>query len=108
MQFAAARGVAFAVVPCCVMPSLFPGRRQFWRADGANRARGVRGYGTYMRYLAEVVVLIKHRQPLNQERDARCARLIKRQRLNLEDARCARLIERQPLDQEDARCARII
>lgn len=50
---AAHRGLAFAVVPCCVFPTVFKSRRQFWRFDPEDRKRAVRTYTTFVLYLVE-------------------------------------------------------
>lgn len=46
---AAARGLPFAVVPCCVFPSKFTTRRQFWNASKC----AVRTYPTFLEYLVQ-------------------------------------------------------
>lgn len=50
---AAHRGLPFAVVPCCVFPTVFKSRRQFWRFDPEDRKRAVRTYNTFVLYLVE-------------------------------------------------------
>lgn len=50
---AAAAGLPFAVVPCCVFPSLFAYRRQFWHCDPSRRTKTVRTHETFVEYLVE-------------------------------------------------------
>ena len=48
---AAARGLPFAVVPCCIFASHFPARRQFWRFDPESRKNGIRTADSFLEYL---------------------------------------------------------
>jgi len=48
---AASKRIPFAVVPCCVFPSLFARRRQFWLFDPRERRKQVNTHATFVEYL---------------------------------------------------------
>merc|ERR1711957_630895 len=50
VEWASRNNKAFAVVPCCVFPSLFGARRQSVGGPGYS----VRNYSTFMSYLVDV------------------------------------------------------
>ncbi|KAJ1462022.1 hypothetical protein M885DRAFT_506081 [Pelagophyceae sp. CCMP2097] len=50
---AAARKIPFAVVPCCVFPSLFTSRRQFWHCDPEMSKRRVKTHACFVDYLVQ-------------------------------------------------------
>lgn len=62
VDWAATHRKRFAVVPCCVFPNLFRERCQFWRGCGEGSADSrpglVRGYPTFLRYLAELAAML--------------------------------------------------